>query len=1438
MTRATKKNVTLRRFFSTSPLIAEMPPLLQLQEKSYEQFLQIDTPPDARKKEGLEGAFHSIFPIVSSSGLVSLEFKGYKLHPPTYDIDECKERGLSYQSSLYAEIYMIIREKKDGDIKSVKSEDVYMGDIPRMTSVGSFVVNGTERVVVSQLHRSPGVIFEHDFGRTDTVTGKYIYSARVIPYNGRWLDFEFDKRDSLYFRIDRRRKMPASVLLKALGYSEEKILEEFYKFENFSIGKKNGQVKYLLNKDFIKNNSFQFDIKSASGAIIVPKGQRVKIIDLAKIGTDAIKEHPVPDDFLIGRRLAKAIVDSDGEVLARANAEITETLLEELRAAKVDELQTIYTNELDCGNYISQTMLLDEKLDEEASRSAIYRMLRPGEPPNRDLVNQLLDGIFTSSISYSLSHVGRMKFNRRIDSTRPAMEYRIVIKSLSRGNKSQQQIAAQALIEIGAYADEEAALAFLKYVNLYGDRACLENISRESADKITALIKGRLVFEVLEQTTLSRNDILLVVKKLVSIRNGLDNVDDIDTLSNRRIRSVGEFVGNYFRQGLMRVERAIRDRLSRAEIEGLMPHDLISAKAISGSIVEFFNGNQLSQFMDQTNPLSEVTHKRRVSALGIGGLSRDRVGFEVRDVHPTHYGRLCPIETPEGQNIGLINSLANYAEVNEYGFLQTPYQPVKDGKVGKDIVSVSAIDEEGCIIAQAVSRRDSKGKLTDDIISARKDGEFISVDAKDVDYVDVAPAQVASVASSLIPFLEHDDANRALMGSNMQRQAVPCLTSERPFVGTGMERKVAVDSGGAIIARNSGVVCYVDASRVVIRIDEDDGDESSVDIYDFVRHTRSNQNTNVNYRPIVMVGEKIDKGAIIADGACSDFGDLALGQNLLVAFMPWNGYNFEDSILISERVVSEQRFSSIHIIEEIAHARVTQLGSEEITRDIPHQSDNALRNLDDEGIIHVGKEVNPGDILVGKVTPKSEKQLSPEEKLLRAVFGDKAADVKDTSLKMSQGSSGVVIDVKVFTSEDSQNDKKNGDGDDRAAGILAVNIQAFKKKQRHTLKILETGACDRIRQLLRGKKASVGSGAVKRGSVISITNLKDLTKEQLFKIRISDEKVNERIVLLEKKLASVRSKQVKEFAQYKKKLVHAPDLSQGILKTVKVYVAIKRNLQVGDKMAGRHGNKGVVSKIVPVESMPYMADGTPADVVLNPLGVPSRMNIGQILETHLGLAAKGLGIKISKILEDETKKSLQSLRTFLGKIYAGSTPNDIPNMSDEELLETAKALSSGVPFASPIFDGASEENISRMLDLADLPRSGQMTMYDGQSGEPFMRPVTLGYAYIMKLHHLVDEKMHARATGPYSLVTQQPLGGKAQRGGQRLGEMEVWALEAYGAAYTLCEMLTVKSDDIFWRTKMFEDITEGDFQLKSGIPESFNVLMQEIKAMGIDMELK
>ncbi len=1437
-----------RLSFASHRAQSNIPPLMQLQKKSYEAFLQADTQPHKRISQGLQNAFNAVFPIESSSGAVFLKFQRYELRSAKYTVPECKMRGLTYQASVYADISMEIYEKKGGAIKYVKDEpQVYMGELPLMTEDGSFVINGTERVVVSQVHRSPGVFFEHDWGRNNT-NGKYIYSARIIPYYGSWVDFEFDKRDFLYFRIDRRRKMPVTILLKAFGYSKQEILREFYENETFTLGEAQGQAKYKLHDKFLYNVSLPFDLV-IKGKVMVPKAHRIKKIDLKRIASAEGNFHVVNEEFFYGRRLAEDVFsqhsDSEGEELARANAEIDQSMLDLFRAHKVDRIQTLYINEFDCGPFIAQTLAQDEKLDEEKSRETIYRMLRPGDPPNREVVNNYLDAIFYDSSSYSLGRVGRMKFNRRLYNGRPEMEYKVRMSIAGmRLNKATKASVAEALVKSECFADEEEAQDYLEYIRQFGvKRAVAENLTKERADEIADIMKEVIEVHVEKQTTVSRNDLLTVVKYLVDLRNGKEKVDDIDNLSNRRVRAVGEFIENQFTQGLQRVNRAIRDRLSRAETDNLMPSNLISAKAISSSVSEFFNGNQLSQFMDQTNPLAEITHKRRVSAFGVGGLNRDRVGFEVRDVHPSHYGRLCPIETPEGPNIGLINSMSLYAEVDEYGFLLTPYVRVENGKVTKKVEKLSAIDEQGRVIAQASSKRDKSGAFVETFVSARRDGEYILSRSQDVDYVDIAPSQIASVVASLIPFLEHDDANRALMGSNMQRQGVPCLRPEKPLVGTGLERLVVRDSGAVLLASRGGVVDYVDANRIAVRAADTEvkPGESGVDIYSLLKHTRTNQNTDISQRPIVREGDVIVAGDVIADGSSTDIGEMALGQNLLVAFLPWNGYNFEDSILISEKVASEQRFTSIHIIEEVSHARSTQLGDEEITCDIPHQSEAALVNLDEEGIVHVGVHVKPGDILVGKITPKGERQLSPEEKLMRAVFGDKAEDVKDTSLRMPPGSAGVVIDVKVFNSDELKRRKKKEKGakkDTRIEHIQKLDLQEFQRAQKEAWRIIEEDAIQRIRALVLDLKATAGMGA-RKNVTLNDETLSSLRNTQWAKLRVADEIINQKIAAIEELLKSERAHQEKEMEIQTKKVTEGHALPQGILKTIKVYVAIKRHLQVGDKMAGRHGNKGVVSKIVPMESMPYLEDGTPVDVVLSPLGVPSRMNVGQILETHLGLAAKGLGNKIDAILHQEKSKQIGELRTFIKKVYQGDGNGfNADSLSDDELIESAKNLQKGVPFATPIFDGASEKDIRHMLSLAELPLSGQMTLYDGYSGEPFERPVTVGYMYILKLHHLVDEKMHARSTGPYSLITQQPLGGKAQRGGQRFGEMEVWALEAYGAAYTLCEMLTVKSDDIYWRTKMYEGISEGDMQLKSGVPESFSVLVQEIRALGIEMEFE
>ena len=1409
-----------RRSFSKNSHKAEIPPLLRLLQASYRAFLQKNIAPAEREDIGLQQAFKSVFPIYSSSGIISLEFDNYELIDPVYDVQECKERGLTYYASVYTQIKMVVRDRKGGEIKSVKEERVYMGDIPMMTDYGSFIINGTERVVVSQLHRSPGVYFEHDSGR-GTLSQKYLYSARIIPSRGRWLDFEFDQRDLVYFRIDRRRKMPVTILLKAIGYTEENILEIFYDFDVFTLGAKKNNAKYRLNVDYLQNETLPFDIKTPRGAMLVPKNQRIKKVDLEKIAK-LEPDYSVDDSFLEGKRLACNVVDAEGEIVAKANAEINAEMLAQIRAADIRELHTLHINELNRGPYIAHTLSLDEEVGEEKARTTIYRMLRPGDPPGPDMVNKYLDEVFFDNSMYDMSKVGRMKFNRRLGCGRPSMEYRILVQKEGLTGKAVIQAAAQNLASVGLKKDVDAARNFLDYIVHYNSRNIIENLTREEAEEYSAKL-AKVPHEILPQTTLSRDDILSVLRCLVGLRNGVGKTDDIDSLANRRVRMVGEFVMSYFQQGLERVERAIRDRLSRAETENLMPHELISAKAISGSVSEFFNGNQLSQFMDQTNPLSEITHKRRVSAFGVGGLTRDRVGFEVRDVHATHYGRVCPIETPEGQNIGLINSMAVFSSIDSYGFLQTNYLKVKNGCVTDEIVKLSAIEEEGKIIVQANSPCDGKGNLTEKLVSARKDGEYVMAEPAEVHYMDISPAQIASVAASMIPFLEHNDANRALMGSNMQRQAVPCLRAEKPLVGTGVERRVASDCGVVIRARRSGRVIYVDADHIVVSVDDEminAEDSANVDIYNLTKHIRSNQNTNINQHPLVHVDDHIVTDDIIADGAGTDMGELSLGQNLLVSFLPWNGYNFEDSILISERVVAEHRYASVHILEEVVHARSTQLGDEEITRDIPHQSDAALRNLDEEGIVKVGVEVKPNDILVGKVTPKGERVMSPEEKVLQAVFGDKANDSKDTSLRMPLGSSGVVIDVKVFVSEEiRKKNKKKKSGSKRAAAINEKELQLYKERQRQELEFLKEDAAARV-------------------SAILGLDGKNLSTAEILKKRDKKADVNARIEAIVKAVAKEEEKSKKRVKDMEHKLVEGHDLPQGILKTVKVYIAIKRNLQVGDKMAGRHGNKGVVSKIEPVESMPYLQDGTPVDIVLNPLGVPSRMNIGQILETHLGFAAKGLGNKINDLLREEKTKQMSELRAFLKKVYASDNTSNIDDLNADELRDMAKNLTGGVPFATPIFDGASEKDIADMLSLSGLPESGQVTLYDGRSGEPFARPVTVGYMYMMKLHHLVDDKMHSRSTGPYSLITQQPLGGKAQRGGQRFGEMEVWALEAYGAAYTLCEMLTVKSDDIEGRVNMFENITEGDLQLRSGVPESFNVLVQEIRAMGIDMDFE
>ena len=1356
----------IRKSFAKRDNVLPVPYLLATQIASFAAFLQEHTAPEARKPEGLQAAFKSIFPIESHSKNARLEYVSYMLGMPPFDVKECQQRGLTFAAPLRAKVKLIIMDKEAAKpaIKEVKEQEVYMGEIPLMTTTGSFVINGTERVIVSQLHRSPGVFFEHDRGKTHS-SGKLLFSARVIPYRGSWLDFEYDAKDFLYFRVDRRRKMPVTILLKALGHTPEQILKDFFLFDAFHLTK--DTIEFELVPERMRGETARFDIATKGGKVIVAKDKRITVRHVRELEQSGLKQMIVPEEFFIGRTLATNVIDtSTGEVIANANDEITDEVLANLREANVASVQTIYTNDLDQGPYISTTLRIDETTDQVAAQVAIYRMMRPGEPPTEESVKSLFNSLFFSEDRYDLSAVGRMKFNRRM---------------------------------------------------------------------------GRA--ELTGATTLSPEDIVAAIRILVELRNGKGEIDDIDHLGNRRVRSVGELAENQFRAGLVRVERAVKERLSQAESDNLMPHDLINAKPVSAAVREFFGSSQLSQFMDQTNPLSEITHKRRVSALGPGGLTRERAGFEVRDVHPTHYGRVCPIETPEGPNIGLINSLALYARTNDYGFLETPYRKVVDGKVTHQIDYLSAIEEGRYMIAQANAELSKDGRFTDELVSSRNRNEFTLATPDRIEYMDVAPAQAVSVAASLIPFLEHDDANRALMGSNMQRQAVPCLRAEKPLVGTGLERTVAVDSGTAVQARRGGTVDYVDASRIVVRVNDEEtsAGEVGVDIYNLVKYQRSNQNTNINQRPLVNVGDSIAKGDVVADGASTDKGELALGQNMLVAFMPWNGYNFEDSILISERVVSDDRFTSIHIEELSVVARDTKLGPEEITRDISNLSEGQLGSLDESGIIYIGAEVEAGDVLVGKVTPKGETQLTPEEKLLRAIFGEKASDVKDTSLRVSSGMAGTVIDVQVFTREGIERDK-------RAQQIIDDELKRYKQDLADQFRIVENDAFERLERLLTGKTANGGPKKLAKGSKVTKAYLQDIDRHHWFDVRLTNEDAAQQVEQLQESIKQTTILFDKAFEEKKKKLTSGDELPPGVQKMVKVYLAVKRRLQPGDKMAGRHGNKGVVSKITPVEDMPYMADGTTVDIVLNPLGVPSRMNVGQILETHLGWAAKGLGERIGNMLRKQA--AVADIRALLGKVYntSGKAEN-LDSLSDGEITELAGNLRAGVPFATPVFDGATEAEIRQMLDLAYptddenttrvgfTPSKTQVTLYDGRSGEAFERPVTVGYMHMLKLHHLVDDKMHARSTGPYSLVTQQPLGGKAQFGGQRFGDMEVWALEAYGAAYVLQEMLTVKSDDTEGRRKVYESIVKGEHKIEAGMPESFNVLVKEIRSLAIDIDL-
>ncbi|MBB1268750.1 DNA-directed RNA polymerase subunit beta [Shewanella sp. SR44-3] len=1330
----------IRKDFGKRPQVLDIPYLLSIQLDSFKKF----TDQDPTGERGFEAAFRSVFPIKSFSGYSELQYVSYKLGEPVFDVKECQIRGVTYSAPLRVKLRMVLfdREAAAGTVKDIKEQEVYMGDIPLMTDNGTFVINGTERVIVSQLHRSPGVFFDHDRGKTHS-SGKVLYNARIIPYRGSWLDFEFDPKDALFVRIDRRRKLPATIMLRALEYSTQDILDLFFERIQFKI-KKDSLVMALV-PDRLRGETASYDIKAADGSVLVEAGRRITARHIKQLEQSNTTELEVPVDYIVGKYAAQDYIDEDtGEVLVTANSEISLEDLAKLSIAGIKEIDTLFINDLDHGAYISDTLRIDSTTNRLEALVEIYRMMRPGEPPTKDAAEALFQNLFFSEERYDLSKVGRMKFNRRLE-----------------------------------IAEDEG------------------------------------------NGVLSKDDIVCVMKKIIEIRNGYDEVDDIDHLGNRRIRSVGEMAENQFRVGLVRVERAVRERLSLGDLNELMPQDLINAKPISAAVKEFFGSSQLSQFMDQNNPLSEVTHKRRISALGPGGLTRERAGFEVRDVHPTHYGRLCPIETPEGPNIGLINSLASFARTNSYGFLETPYRKVIDGVITDEVEYLSAIEEGRYVIAQANIEVDSTGRMVEEQIACRHKGESTFMRAADIQYMDVSPQQIISVAASLIPFLEHDDANRALMGANMQRQAVPTLRADKPLVGTGIERTLAVDSGVVVVAKRGGVVDYVDASRIVVKVNEDElrPGEAGIDIYNLTKYTRSNQNTCINQRPCCFVGEPVVRGDVLADGPSTDLGELALGQNMRIAFMPWNGYNFEDSILISERVAQEDRFTTIHIQELSCIARDTKLGSEEITADIPNVGESALSKLDESGIVYIGAEVKGGDILVGKVTPKGETQLTPEEKLLRAIFGEKASDVKDSSLRVPNSVKGTIIDVQVFTRDGVEKDK-------RALEIEEMHVAQARKDLGEEFKILEEGVLSRARNLL----LSAGYSEAK---------LAELPRKDVLVQVIDDEAKQTELEQLAEQHEELKADFDKKFEIKRRKITQGDDLAPGVLKIVKVYLAVKRTIQPGDKMAGRHGNKGVISKICPVEDMPYDEEGNPVDIVLNPLGVPSRMNIGQVLEVHMGAAAKGIGNKITAMLEEQ--REIAELRGYIKQVYELGDDVlqrvDIDSFSDDEVVRLATHLKGGIPIATPAFDGAKEKEIKQMLALAGLPESGQLTLCDGRTGNEFERKVTVGYMYMLKLNHLVDDKMHARSTGSYSLVTQQPLGGKAQFGGQRFGEMEVWALEAYGAAYTLQEMLTVKSDDVNGRTQMYKNIVDGNHQMQPGMPESFNVLLKEIRSLGINIEL-
>jgi DNA-directed RNA polymerase subunit beta len=1344
----------IRKFFGKIREVAQMPNLIEVQKASYDQFLMVEEPKGGRGEEGLQAVFKSVFPISDFSNTALLEFVKYTFEPPKYDVDECRQRGMTFAAPLKVTLRLIVFDV-DPDtgarsVKDIKEQDVYMGDMPLMTDNGTFIVNGTERVIVSQMHRSPGVFFDHDKGKTHS-SGKLLFAARIIPYRGSWLDIEFDAKDIVYARIDRKRKIPVTSLLYALGLDGEEILDTFYNRIVFERGEDGWRVPFDAER--MKGFKAPVDLIDAdSGEVVVEAGKKLTARSARQLVDNGLKALRATDEDLTGQYIAEDLVNVEtGEIHAEAGDEITDKLLKALAEAGVDELPVLDIDHVNVGPYIRNPLAIDKASSREDALFDIYRVMRPGEPPTLETAEAMFHSLFFDAERYDLSAVGRVKMNMRLD--------------------------------------------------------------LDAEDTVR---------------TLRREDMIAVVRALVDLRDGKGEIDDIDHLGNRRVRSVGELMENQYRLGLLRMERAIKERMSSVDIDTVMPQDLINAKPAAAAVREFFGSSQLSQFMDQTNPLSEVTHKRRLSALGPGGLTRERAGFEVRDVHPTHYGRICPIETPEGPNIGLINSLATFARVNKYGFIETPFRRVREGKVTEEVIYLSAMEEAKYNVAQANAVMDDKGRLTEDLVVCRRAGDVIVVAPDRVDLMDVSPKQLVSVAAALIPFLENDDANRALMGSNMQRQAVPLVQSDAPFVGTGMEAVVARDSGAAIAARRSGVVDQVDATRIVVRATEEtDPTRPGVDIYRLQKFQRSNQNTCITQKPLVRVGDQVAKGDIIADGPSTDLGELALGRNVLVAFMPWNGYNFEDSILLSERIVKDDVFTSIHIEEFEVMARDTKLGPEEITRDIPNVSEEALKNLDEAGIVYIGAEVNAGDILVGKITPKGESPMTPEEKLLRAIFGEKASDVRDTSLRVPPGVTGTIVEVRVFN-------RHGVDKDERAQAIEREEIERLAKDRDDEQAILDRNTYARLADILVGQKAVAGPKGFRKDTAVTRDLLNEYPRSQWWQFAVVDDRLMTEIEAMQKQYDESKKRLEQRFLDKVEKLQRGDELPPGVMKMVKVFVAVKRKIQPGDKMAGRHGNKGVVSKIVPLEDMPFLEDGTQVDIVLNPLGVPSRMNVGQILETHLGWAAAGLGRQVSQAVDAYLKnRDAKPLRQKMRDIYG----DEVKGIPDGELAEIGQNLRRGVPMATPVFNGAKEADIEHMLEMAGLDRSGQVTLFDGRTGEPFDRKVTVGYIYMLKLHHLVDDKIHARSIGPYSLVTQQPLGGKAQFGGQRFGEMEVWALEAYGAAYTLQEMLTVKSDDVAGRTKVYEAIVRGDDTFEAGIPESFNVLVKEMRSLGLNVEL-